>query len=33
MNSIWAGWGIPLPLTADIDLASYCPAASASPAL
>jgi nicotinamidase-related amidase len=25
MNTIWAGWGIPLPMTADIDLASYCP--------
>jgi len=26
MNTIWSGWGIPLPLTIDIDLASYCPA-------
>jgi nicotinamidase-related amidase len=32
MNTIWAGWGIPLPMTADIDLASYCPAAGEAPA-
>jgi len=25
MNTIWAGWGIPLPMSADLDLAGYCP--------
>ncbi|MFC2106139.1 cysteine hydrolase family protein [Candidatus Bipolaricaulota bacterium] len=25
MNTIWAGWGIPLPMTADIDFSNYCP--------
>ena len=32
MNTIWAGWGIPLPMTADIDFASYCPASDETPA-
>jgi nicotinamidase-related amidase len=31
MNTIWSGWGIPLPLTGDIDLASYCPASDETP--
>lgn len=26
MNTIWAGWGISLPMTADIDFSNYCPA-------
>jgi nicotinamidase-related amidase len=25
MNTIWAGWGIPLPMTADLELARCCP--------
>ena len=33
MNSIWAGWGIPLPMAGDIDLAGYCPASDEPPAL
>ena len=31
MNAIWAGWGIPLPMAADLDLASYCPASDEAP--
>ncbi len=31
MNTIWEGWGIPLPTTADLDLASYCPAPNDAP--
>ena len=31
MNTIWAGWGIPLPMTADLDFASYCHASDAPP--
>jgi nicotinamidase-related amidase len=31
MNTIWAGWGIPLPMTADIDFASYCSASAETP--
>lgn len=30
MNRIWAGWGIRLPMTGDLDLASYCPASDKS---
>jgi nicotinamidase-related amidase len=26
MNTIWAGWGISLPMTADLNLTSCCPA-------
>ncbi len=33
MNSLWAGWEIPLPMTADIDFAGYCPAPDEAPRL
>jgi nicotinamidase-related amidase len=32
MNAIWAGWGILLPMAADIDLTSYCLASDGPPA-
>lgn len=32
MNTIWMGWDIPLPKTADIDFAGYCPASDEPPA-
>jgi nicotinamidase-related amidase len=32
MNAIWAGLGISLPMTADIDFSSYCPTSGEPPA-